>query len=61
MFLYVKLTAEFKKIGVVISKSSPFPVWRHQLGIWANLGKFQKTPIATHLNVVLIIKMTYFM
>ena len=42
MYFYVKLTAESKKVGLKVSKSSPIPLWRHKWEIWANLGNLQK-------------------
>ena len=50
MYSYVKLTAEFKKIGFMIQKLTQLPVWRHQLGIWDNLGKLYKKAIKICLN-----------
>ena len=29
-------------MGPVVRKSTELPVWRHQSGIWANLGKVLK-------------------
>ena len=38
----VKMDAETKNMGLVVWKWTQLPAWRHQLKIWANLGKFIK-------------------
>ena len=38
----IEMIKESKKIGPVFWKWTQLPVWRHQFGIWANLGKFLK-------------------
>ena len=61
MYYYVKITAKFKKMGLVVWKWTQLPVWRHQLGIWANLGKFKKTLISARLCSGMKMQMTSFM
>ena len=41
------MIAESKKMGLEFSNSTLLPVWRHQLGIWANLGTFSNLPIVS--------------
>ena len=61
MYYYVKITAKFEKTGLVVWKWTQLPVWRHQLGIWANLGKFKKTLISARLCSGMKMQMTSFM
>ena len=38
----MKKVAEFKKMGPIVRNQGELPVWRHQSGILANLGKILK-------------------
>ena len=46
----VKMDAEAKKSGLGLWKWTERLVWRHQLGIWANLGKLIKFAIMVIYN-----------
>ena len=50
MYSKEKMFAESEKMGLVNWKCTQLPVWRHQLGFWANLRKFTKRLIVAKLD-----------